>query len=468
MQTNFEDDTFSESLSLEDSFSYSSSFEDDTFSDSSEPVICHDAYNNFVSSYDVKCFISELEPLLPNMSYESDDSDKETDNHVSEDDSDTELISSCETSELLSSYETEIDLQDEYKEMCQNYYKWQENKLYSGYDCYEIDEMDAKEDKVEEIKEASEEVEEIKEASEEIKEASEEIKEEVEEIKEEVEEIKEASEEVDETEAEYKHEFDILNRIIELKDYRRFGNYFKVKHFNTWKTECSVDEFVWNYGRIPYICDEFIDYVYNNVLDENKMLKWFVNINNDITKDKVFISDDYQYISEWLNNYPDESHAYSIDSFYKERKCNSGTYQITSCDGDLFNGLLVSKDDIEGINNISFILKYPKEELENEYQFVFTIKELKDKMIFIEDEYYYIPLFNHPVPIIFLNRHQIQCYIQIIYEEDCKPMGSDDVFWPLFTVCNKKYHDWMLSRTFVVNLNSNWLTINKDKVDMRF
>ena len=196
-------------------------------------------------------------------------------------------------------------------------------------------------------------------------------------------------------------------------------------------------------------------------MDENVMLKWFVNLNKTLSQDhENFLSDDYAFVYNWLTDNMTESHAYVIGAFQSDEATNE--CEIKSMSGDFFNGLLVSADEINLVNNVTFVLTLSADE---EYQYIFTKDYLKGKMKYIEDDYFYISLFAHAMPIAFFQNLGIECKIKVVYNT-CDTEINDNReqeanFWPVYTVCNPKYKNWLLNRTFMVSMEGDWFTINR-------
>lgn len=255
-------------------------------------------------------------------------------------------------------------------------------------------------------------------------------------------------------------DYNNLYKIFQFKGYRRYGNTLKVKHLGKWICECTIPEFVWNYSKNPFIAEKLIDFTKERLLDDVQMIKWFMNANKIHECDEdMIISDDYDTALKWLASNK-EKYVYSFDCLDKNNTTLKLPTEISSVDGDLFNGVLFYEDDIPEIETLTIRFDFPPSHpnsgqndtnIQHSYFYEFDSEYIKTHLYPIEDGFYFCQVFSHPIPILFLTEPRVKMYISTTYKEGTEE--STDDFWPVFTICHPDYRKWLKSHSFVVPLN---------------
>jgi hypothetical protein len=253
-----------------------------------------------------------------------------------------------------------------------------------------------------------------------------------------------------------------LKAIFKLKGYRRYGNQLKIKHGDKWKTESNVEEFVWNFCRHPRLVNSVLPVFDNAIVNEVDMTQWFMKLNKlHECGDDVYLCEDYEACLEWLI---DETHncnyIYSADSMYKD---NGNELWVESSDGEVFNGLLIFEEDIPYIQNIVVTIIIPEKNQTKEFKF--TPKFIEENCEYVDESLFFLQLFPHPLPITHFDAYNITFHVKINFSEDIP--YQDYNFYPIFTVCNTEFKDWIDNRTFIVRLNDiEKMLISKDNVKL--
>jgi hypothetical protein len=245
-----------------------------------------------------------------------------------------------------------------------------------------------------------------------------------------------------------------LKSIFHLKGYRRFGNLFKIKHGDKWKTESNVEEFVWNFCRHPRLVNSVIPVFDKAIVNEVDMTQWFMELNN---LQECDVCEKYEECLEWLiDNACD--YIYSADSLSKQ---NGNELYVESGDGEIFNGLLLFEEDIPYIHSIVVNIIIPENNQTKE--FTYTSQYIENSSEFIDESLYFLKLFPHPLPISHFDSNNVTFHVKINYFEDIP--HQDYNFYPVFTVCNTEFREWIDNRIFIAKLSdSEKILISKDLV----
>ena len=245
----------------------------------------------------------------------------------------------------------------------------------------------------------------------------------------------------------FRDEYNSLMQTYRMKEYRRHGRFFKIKRYNRWIRECSLREFVWNYAKNPRYANALVDYLDLYIVDENEMKQWINNINIEIDPDNVWAdgSEAFEYLAE----HPDQSHTHIITGFLDYEVDNEtppcGLYSSTvdASDGDLFHGIVIDEADIDNVNNIQCLF-------ESDYaNYLYMIdKEWINQNLYIlyEDDHegtlYYVPLFDHPIPLVHLGNNGMALTVTVgteVHEEFIEPYFMTTAF-------DETIRDWLSSR----------------------
>jgi hypothetical protein len=91
------------------------------------------------------------------------------------------------------------------------------------------------------------------------------------------------------------NEVEHLKSIFDLKGYRRYGNFLKIKHGDKWKMESNIEEFVWNFCRHPRLVNNVLPLFDKAILDEVVMTQWFMKLNKlDECDEDTYLCEDYE------------------------------------------------------------------------------------------------------------------------------------------------------------------------------
>lgn len=268
---------------------------------------------------------------------------------------------------------------------------------------------------------------------------------------------------IDEDDRELDRELDLydeeklLKTALKVRDYQRYGKFFYVKR-NGLRKECSLREFAWCYGKQPKYANEMSEWVKENVVDCADIIKMFGRGNRMFEKKEILDEWDEAISKVYANKKsPDFEYTYDVLNFDKPTL----SYNITSEDGDLFNGILIEKAFSKEIEIFSIKFEYSSKDEDEEdkddemysveYEFEITdINEFSNEYE-LEDYIMFCP-FKHPVPLINLHGSlEISCRLKENSEVEVDAYSIA----PVISVVNYIYKQWLENNVLKFTLFDN-------------
>jgi hypothetical protein len=272
--------------------------------------------------------------------------------------------------------------------------------------------------------------------------------------------------------AKFKEECKELLKIYKFKGYRRHGQFLKTLHYNDWKIECSLSEFVWNFCRTPQLSNRLVTHLQKVIIDDTIVTKWLLKANLNIDPKVTFMS--IEDSNKHLEENADTTHVHFLHQGM-EQAVDQPETAITSIDytqGDIFHGILMAQETLtDDIDNIQFIF----ESEEGEYHYIYyedDINEIKytihDSNESTEDSYIVVPLFKHPIPLVYLEDNNVKLYVRIILKDTFLAGGTNpssvEVF-PIYSILNEQYCQWFEDRNLRLSLrDGDKLSIGATKI----
>lgn len=250
-------------------------------------------------------------------------------------------------------------------------------------------------------------------------------------------------------ETQLEEEFQDLLKTYKFKGYRRYGNILKAKYDRNWKKDTTISEFVWNYCKTPSAANRLIELLCYETLDDQHIKKWLTNINLEIDADITFC--DFQDAIQNLKSSIDrddhvEEYVHVLGEGPDLESERPETFVVDGTEGDLFHGIIFDGQDYDSINNVRFVFDSPS----GEYTYIFQKEDFENNTYVLgdSDEIFYVPLFQHPIPLVHLLENRVKLSIQVIMEPgeeqiDCRP---------LLTVMSPRFQQWFKERSLLLVL----------------